>query len=106
MSENIKNYEEYLEDGCDLCHRDMETSSHHLIPKQIHSKNWAKKMFSRIEMRERKADLCNDCHTFLHYTFKHSELGKTFNTIEKLLNNDKVVKFITWVKKQTKKAKR
>ena len=94
------------EESCDMCKRDMELTSHHLIPKQVHSKNWAKKMFSRPEMRNRRIDICKDCHTFLHYTFKHSELGRDLNTLELLLSNDKVIKFISWVKKQTKRAKR
>ena len=95
-----------MEGICDLCGREEETTSHHLIPKQIHSKNWCKKMFSRDEMKNRRADLCGDCHPMVHQYFSHSELGRKYNTVEELLTRDKVVKFTEWVSKQNKKAKR
>lgn len=91
---------------CEMCQRSLPTTSHHLIPQQIHSKNWCKKMFTKEEMKKRRADLCRDCHPYLHKKFTHRELGETYNTIEKIMANDDVFKFVTWLKKQTKKAKR
>lgn len=92
--------------GCELCKREGETTSHHLIPKQIHSKSWCIRMFTKDEMRNRRAELCGDCHPMVHQYFTHSELGKTYNTIEKLLTHEKVISFTTWVSNQDKKAKR
>lgn len=89
-----------------MCERDLPTTSHHLIPKQIHSKAWCKKMFTKEEMNGRRANLCRDCHPYLHKKFTHAELGKLYNTIEKILANEKVSKHIAWLKKQRKKAKR
>lgn len=89
-----------------MCERDLPTTSHHLIPKQIHSKNWCKKMFTKEEMNGRRANLCRDCHPYLHKKFTHAELGKLYNTVEKILANEKVAKHIKWLKKQRKKAKR
>jgi hypothetical protein len=91
--------------SCELCHRDVETTSHHLIPKEIHSKNWCKKNFSRDEMKNRRADLCKDCHKMIHKNFSNAELGRHYNTIDLLLEHHKVEKFVNWVKKQTKKVK-
>ena len=51
--------------SCEMCKRDLITTSHHLIPKQIHSKNWCKKKFTRAEMKSRRAELCRDCHLYL-----------------------------------------
>jgi hypothetical protein len=95
-----------MEDTCELCKREVETTSHHLIPKQIHSKDWCRRMFTKDEMKNRRADLCGDCHPMVHQYFKHSELGKIYNTVEKLLSHDKVIKFVEWVSRQNKKAKR
>ena len=95
-----------MESTCELCKREVETTYHHFIPKQIHSKDWCKRMFTRDEMKNRRADLCGDCHPMVHQYFKHSELGKTYNTVDKLLTHEKVSKFFEWVSRQNKKAKR
>jgi hypothetical protein len=44
--------------------------------------------------------LCKDCHGYIHKTFKAKELGKELNTEESLRNNEKIAKFITFVKKK------
>ena len=93
-------------DSCELCERELPTTSHHLIPKQIHSKNWCKKLFTKDEMNGRRANLCRDCHPTVHKFFTHTELGKFYNTVEKLLANEKIAKYVNWVRKQTKKATR
>jgi len=95
-----------MEGICDLCGREEIITSHHLIPKQVHSKNWCKKKFSRDEMKNRRADLCGDCHSTVHRFFSHKELAIEYNTIEKLLMNEKVQKYVEWVCKQTKKIKK
>ena len=95
-----------MEGKCELCEREVITTSHHLIPRQIHSKNWCKHMFTREEMKGRRADLCGDCHPMVHQYFSHAELGKSYNTVDKLLTHEKVIKFVEWVSKQDKKAKR
>lgn len=104
VQKKIKMGETYI--PCEMCERELPTTSHHLIPKQIHSKGWCKKMFTKDEMNNRRADLCRDCHPYLHRTFTHTELGKQYNTIDLILANEDVVKFIKWVKKQDKKAKK
>ena len=91
---------------CEMCKRDLPTTSHHLIPQQVHSKNWCKKMFTKDDMKNRRADLCRDCHPYLHKKFTHAELGKLYNTVEKILAHEEVAKHLVWLKKQRKKAKR
>jgi hypothetical protein len=92
--------------GCEMCERYLITTSHHLIPKQIHTKSWCVKMFSKDEMNNRRANLCRDCHPYLHKTFTHTQLGKLYNTVALIMANTDVVKHIKWVKKQRKKVKR
>lgn len=95
-----------MEGKCELCEREVETTSHHLIPRQVHSKNWCKRMFTKLERKNRRANLCGDCHPMVHQYFSHAELGRIYNSVEMLLTHEKVIKFITWVAKQDKKAKR
>lgn len=95
-----------MEGVCEMCKREVPTTSHHLIPKQVHSKSWCQKMFTKEERNERRAELCGDCHPVIHQFFTHAELAKLYNTVEKLLANEKVGNFVAWVSKQNKKAKR
>lgn len=86
--------------NCELCDRYTYLQSHHLIPREIHSKKWCIRLFSKEEMNRRRAMLCNMCHKAIHRFFSNQELGKEYNTIDKLKTNDKVVSFTTWCKKQ------
>ena len=85
---------------CELCERDTVLTSHHLIPKQVHSKNWCKKLFTRDEMKRRRLDLCNISHKALHRFYSHSELARRFNTLDLLLLSEKIINHIKWLKKQ------
>jgi len=85
---------------CSLCGRTRELTFHHLIPRKFHSNNWFTKRFSKDEMKHRGIDLCSDCHSFIHRQYSNKELGRIYNTKESLLENEKVQKFINWVKKQ------
>lgn len=82
---------------CELCERDMVTTSHHLIPRSNHKNKWFKKNFSKFEMN-RRLDLCGDCHPAIHRFISEKELGKKYNTKEKLLTHPEVFKFVNWVK--------
>jgi len=85
---------------CELCKRDdMELTFHHLIPVTNHKNKWFKKNFTREEMNT-GADLCSDCHGNIHRFINEKELGKHFNTIAKLLENEDVSKFVQWVSKR------
>jgi hypothetical protein len=57
-------------------------------------------------MKTRRADLCGDCHPVIHQYFTNTELGKLYNTVDKLLANEKVDTFVKWVFTQDKKATR
>lgn len=84
---------------CELCEREVPgTTRHHLIPRTVHSNKWFKKRFTRLEMEE-TVDLCRDCHRQIHLFFSAKDLGREYNTIEKLRLNEKVEKFVTWLQK-------
>ncbi|MEM7656789.1 MAG: hypothetical protein AAF399_11720 [Bacteroidota bacterium] len=82
---------------CELCEREVErTSRHHLIPRTLHSNKWFKKRFSREQMEE-TVDLCRDCHRQIHRFINHKELGRHYNSLEKLLSHEKVKNFVAWL---------
>ena len=94
-------------DKCELCEReDMELTFHHLIPKCQHGKKSIKKMFDREEMQTRGIDVCRDCHPMIHKFISNKDLARKYNTKEVLLEHEEIAKFVEWVSKQRKKAKR
>ena len=87
---------------CSLCGRLVRrgTTEHHLIPRTCHSNKWFKKRFTRDEMQA-TVDLCRDCHHAVHDAVPtEKELGRDWNTVEKLLSHPTIGKFVTWVRKQ------
>lgn len=84
---------------CILCGSPNRITFHHLIPKTCHSNKWFKKNFTKIEMQERGIDVCRKCHSFIHKKFSEKYLGRELNTLEKLLENDIVAKYLIWARK-------
>lgn len=85
---------------CEMCGCVQPLTEHHLIPRTLHSRKWFKKNFKKEDMRSRKINLCFGCHKFLHQQWTEKELGRDYNTLEKLLSLEKVQKFIGWIRKQ------
>jgi hypothetical protein len=65
-----------------------------------HTNKWFKKRFSRTEMGHRTVTLCYDCHDYIHVIFGEKELGRHYNTLEALLADEKVGKFVNWANRQ------
>ncbi|MGE0710466.1 MAG: hypothetical protein AB7N76_09880 [Planctomycetota bacterium] len=88
---------------CELCGRERELTFHHLIPRTLHTNKWFKKTFSREEMN-RGLDLCRDCHSAIH-TFipSEKELGRAYDTREKLLAHEPLARYVAWVSRETKR---
>ncbi len=85
---------------CELCNRKMILTIHHLIPKAIHKKQWTKKHFKKIELRENVIKICEDCHKFIHQQFPMKVIGKELNSKEKLMKNQLIDNFIKFAAKQ------
>lgn len=72
---------------CPICERaipDSQLDKHHLIPKVKGGKE--------TEFMHRM------CHRQIHSIFSESELARKFNTVEKLLENEDMKTFVTWIK--------
>lgn len=85
---------------CVFCEREKELTFHHYIPRTVHSNKWFKKNFSMEYMKSHGVMLCKDCHKAIHTFFTEKELGRYYNTKQKLFATNKVKKFLKWVKKQ------
>ena len=87
---------------CELCGRLTRrgTTLHHLIPRSCHANKWFKKNFQREQLNE-TVDLCRDCHGAVHKLIPNEkELGRHYNSLDKLRGHQQIAKFVTWVRKQ------
>jgi len=85
---------------CELCDREKELDFHHFIPKTLHKNKWFKKRFTKEEMNQGIYICEYDCHPEIHKFINEKEMGKEYNTLEKLTNHPKVINYIKWVRKQ------
>ena len=83
---------------CELCDRENELTFHHLIPVCLHKNKWFKKNYTREEMAM-GINICkHDCHKEIHKVINEKELGRSFNTLEKLLRHPKIKKYVKYIK--------
>lgn len=80
---------------CGLCGRQTpRLTEHHLIP--------------RLQGRRRGLPvtalptvlLCPACHKFLHKTFSNAELAGELHSVDALLEQESVQKFVAWIRTQ------
>ena len=83
---------------CELCRNEQASSFHHLIPRTLHSNKWFKKRFTREQMQG-GIQVCRPCHLAIHNLIpSEKELGRHFNTREKLLAHEAIRRFVAWKK--------
>ncbi|MCA1061998.1 HNH endonuclease [Rossellomorea sp. AcN35-11] len=74
---------------CELCLRQkVETTIHHLTPKEVGGTFLP------------TAQMCIPCHKQIHSLYTNDELGARLNTIEDLRRDEKIHRFIKWIRKQ------
>ncbi|WP_456271858.1 HNH endonuclease [Bacillus sp. AK031] len=74
---------------CELCLRDeVETTKHHLTPKEEGGTFLP------------TAQLCKACHKQIHSLYTNEELAVRLNTIENLQLDERIGKFLKWIRKQ------
>lgn len=87
--------------NCEICGRINECNEHHLIPKTNHTNKWFKKRHTKEELNKTILICKSDCHKNLHKLIPNEkDLGKFYNTIEKLLENEKFKNYVEWIKKK------
>ncbi|MFP7478053.1 HNH endonuclease [Terribacillus saccharophilus] len=74
---------------CELCGRDEVTlTEHHLIPKEMGG------TFLDTSM------ICIPCHKQIHALYTNEELAARLPSIEALRTDEKLSKYIKWIRKQ------
>lgn len=84
---------------CQLCERELHLTFHHLIPRKVQRRTRFQKHYSK-EQLALGIWVCRPCHNAIHRFHDEMTLGQAFNTLEKLLDCEKLQKHIGWVKKQ------
>lgn len=78
-----------MEKRCELCERsDIKLTKHHLIPRE---EGGTEKDIVMI---------CSDCHRQIHASYSNQELALRLFSIEALKSDEKLKKFIRFIKKQ------
>jgi hypothetical protein len=89
---------------CELCCCEEADNFHHLIPRTLHGNKWFKKRFTREQMR-RGIRVCRDCHKAIHDLIPdEKELGRHYNTLEKLLDHPGVAKYVDWKRNKARRS--
>lgn len=94
------NSDKTYDDGeCVLCERVMPLTFHHLIPRTTH-----KKMMKKYEMTKKELNhgimVCRPCHSAIHRFIDEESMALEYPTLEKLLEHEKVLSWIPYVRKQ------
>ncbi|MDO5293767.1 MAG: HNH endonuclease [bacterium] len=78
-----------MEGTCELCHRQNTIlTKHHLLPREEGGKE------------EHIALICEDCHKHIHALYTNKELAIRLNTIDALLQDEKIKKYLKFICKQ------
>jgi hypothetical protein len=85
---------------CELCEIDESSSFHHLIPRTLHSNRWFKVRYTREQM-SRGLNVCRACHKLIHELIPEKQLGREYNTQDKLTAHPKIGKYIAWKRRRT-----
>ncbi|KAI0098407.1 hypothetical protein F4814DRAFT_453487 [Daldinia grandis] len=84
-------------DGCELCGRDwVPLSYHHLVPRFVHGKA-VRRGWHRVQDLQSVAWLCGACHRFVHRFAGHEELARRYYTVELLMGEEGVRRWVEWV---------
>jgi len=86
---------------CVTCFREARLTKHHLIPKKAHSASKKRAYFSDNELSE-VILICRTCHDGIHDFYSEKTLAQEFNTLEKILNDEKLKAHFKWVSKLKK----
>jgi hypothetical protein len=96
--EGYNSDKDYGDGDCVLCERQMPLTFHHLIPRTTH-----KKMMRRgYEKKDLNHGImvCRPCHNAIHRFINVESMALEYNTLEKLLEHEKVQSWIPYVAKQ------
>lgn len=76
------------DEQCAICRRVIETTTHHLTPKDRKNSD--------------TAEICKPCHKQIHAVFTNHELKQDYNTVDALRESERMQSFIAWIQKTDK----
>ena len=81
---------EAIENICPLCGRQLEEPSnkHHLLPISKGGKHTPTILLHKI------------CHDKIHAVFTETELKRYYHTIERIMENEEMQRYVKWVRKK------
>lgn len=72
---------------CALCgRRGPALTKHHLIPRAMPNRKWARRRFGREAMQSRVIRVCQPCHRHIHATLA-----------EKHMAHPEIARFVAWI---------
>ena len=80
-----------MEMPCQICGRSTPQEfieKHHLVPCSKHG------------AKGDKLVVCCNCGDMLHQLFDNKQLAKELNTLDKIMQNESVIKWVQWVRKK------
>lgn len=86
---------------CELCECSSCYNFHHLIPRTLHSNKWFRRRRSREQMA-RGLWLCKGWQKTIHELISsEKELGRHYNTREKLADHEGIAKYLRWKRRRS-----
>ena len=85
-----------MENKCPICGRESggEMQDHHLKPKTFKSRS------KEVHDKDNFVRIHKVCHQKIHATFSEHDLYNYYHTVERLLENEDMVKFAKWISKK------
>lgn len=68
---------------------------HHLIPQALHHRS----KYAKVDVNK-TIDVCVCCGDQLHQFFNEKELANEYDTLEKIMANDRIQKWVNWIQKR------
>lgn len=90
-----------MNNTCLLCRRmNIYTDRHHLIPRHMHTriKNRKSKHIDLFKRKDETIRLCRPCHSKLHRLWDEKLLAFKYNTLDVILEQEDVQRWINWIK--------
>lgn len=93
---------------CEMCERVMPLTFHHLFPRKVHKRLQEKTLKGHSEARGIPKDqlrnegilICRPCHSALHRMHDHNHLAKELNTLDRIVQDAKMLAWIEFARKQ------
>ncbi|KAL3678677.1 hypothetical protein R1sor_021633 [Riccia sorocarpa] len=84
---------------CAMCLRYMPLTFHHLCPRMLHKSMLKKGLYTKQNIND-GIDICRPCHSAIHHVFDHETMALKMNTLEKLMEDERVQRWVRYAEKQ------